>query len=351
MFRSETLPLVSILIPCRNAASTICDALHSAIVQTWPRKEIIVVDDGSNDGSAALVEQFRGSNVVLLRGKGRGAAAARNEGLRAASGDFIQYLDADDILSPDKITLQMEGLQSAAGALVACGWQRFDRVPGDALKPVDGIFRDLSVQGYFELYLNDQGDVPHGCWLIPRDVAIAAGPWNETLSNNDDGEYSARLVAASTGVTFVGTGPLYFYRSSPGSLSALDSSDKVRSAMRALDLIAEEAARWGIDLDATKLGDKYYRLLIGGFPWSWPHERELRRRIERWGGQMSAVRLGGKGVERVASIVGWKAVRVLQVAKQSFLRRRCAAAVRPPVPPPEARDPGKGVARGCDSAE
>src|ERR1035437_1164045 len=98
-----TVPLVSVLIPCFNAARYIGETLESVFRQTWPAIEIIVVDDGSTDGSADEIRRLARKNLALVEHTHRGAAASRNEAFERSRGDFIQYLDADDLISTDKI--------------------------------------------------------------------------------------------------------------------------------------------------------------------------------------------------------------------------------------------------------
>src|SRR5437868_14667996 len=100
-------PLVSILIPAYNAGPWIGDTIRSALDQTWPRKEIIVVDDGSGDQTLQVARQFASKNVSVVTQENQGASAARNRALSLSRGDYIQWLDADDLLSPNKIAKQM----------------------------------------------------------------------------------------------------------------------------------------------------------------------------------------------------------------------------------------------------
>ena len=98
--------LVSIIIPCFNAESVIADAINSALGQTYSNCEVIIIDDGSTDGSLEVIKQF-GSRIQFQSWGNHGGCLARNEGLRLAKGKFIQFLDADDILSPDKLEIQL----------------------------------------------------------------------------------------------------------------------------------------------------------------------------------------------------------------------------------------------------
>jgi glycosyltransferase involved in cell wall biosynthesis len=100
-------PLVTIGIPCFNAAHWIKTAIESALAQTWPNCEIIVADDGSTDTSVVVASAF-GDKVQVVQGGRRGGNHARNVILHESRGDWIQYLDADDRLEPDKISRQLE---------------------------------------------------------------------------------------------------------------------------------------------------------------------------------------------------------------------------------------------------
>ena len=96
-------PLVSILIPAYNASEWVADALRSALAQTWERKEIVVVDDGSSDKTLSIARLFESDSVRVFTQANQGAAAARNQAFLLSKGDYIQWLDADDLLAPDKI--------------------------------------------------------------------------------------------------------------------------------------------------------------------------------------------------------------------------------------------------------
>jgi glycosyltransferase involved in cell wall biosynthesis len=103
-------PLVSILIPCFNAEHLVAQAIESALAQTWPHKEVIVIDDGSTDGSLDVIRRFDG-RIRFETGPNRGGNAARNRLLELSKGEWLQYLDADDYLRPGKIEKQIEFLR------------------------------------------------------------------------------------------------------------------------------------------------------------------------------------------------------------------------------------------------
>lgn len=224
-------PLVSILIPAFNAEEWIGDTLRSAVAQTWDRKEIIVVDDGSKDQTLAVARQFESDAVRVVTQNNQGAAEARNQAFLLSQGDYIQWLDADDLLGPDKITKQMEALGDPPNksTLLSGGWGRFvyryDRakfVPSALwcdLSPVEWLMRKMSLNTHMQT----------ATWLVSRELTDAAGPWNTKLLGDDDGEYFCRILLASNGVRFVPEARVY-YRAAPNSLSYIGQSDKKRDA-------------------------------------------------------------------------------------------------------------------------
>src|SRR3989475_12805478 len=120
-------PLVSILIPAFDAQDWVADTITSAVRQTWPRKEIIVVDDGSRDHTLSIARQFAAKEVSVVTQANQGPSAARNKALSVCQGDYIQWLDADDLLAPDKIPRQMEAIERCQSkrTLFSSSWGYF----------------------------------------------------------------------------------------------------------------------------------------------------------------------------------------------------------------------------------
>ena len=309
-------PLVSIIVPCHNAAPWISYALVSVFQQTWSNIEVIVVDDGSTDETPHIVNSHAYPRLAYVRRKKSGASAARNHGLSLSKGEYIQFLDADDMLDEDKIRQQVLVAEENPGKLISCSWRPFRDKLGDLPYRPAKIFRDLSQREFFDHVLSDQGDLPHVCFLVPRSIMVSAGPWDESLSVNDDGEYTARLVHNSRGIVHVGDKPLFHYRKQAHSLSTIDCSVKVRSAMLAIDKMAKTARVCGVDVAETKLPDYYYRLMTSSYPLSKPYIAEFRERIEKYGGNNYKPRLGGRGINTLARLIGWKAARRVQIGYQ-----------------------------------
>ena len=111
-------PLVSTIIPCFNRAEVVGDAIESALTQDWQNHEIIVVDDGSTDETADICQRF-GTSIVFVKQENRGVSGARNRGLYLAKGEFVAFLDSDDMWLPGKLSAQMECLLSDSAIAVS----------------------------------------------------------------------------------------------------------------------------------------------------------------------------------------------------------------------------------------
>ena len=306
-------PLVSILIPCHNASPWLAATLDSALAQTWPHTEVIVVDDGSGDDSVAIARRYAARGIRLATQPNSGASAARNHALRLARGTFLQFLDADDLLAPDKIGLQMLRLSAApAGSLAAGPWGRFERDPAAAVFTPEDNWRDSEPLDWLALNFAGRGMMPPAAWLVPRTLADAAGPWDERLTLNDDGEYFCRILVRSAAVLFC-PGARTFYRSNlPGSLSRRRSAAAWRSAFLSHELCVnhvlatEDSAR-----TRRACADLYQRLAYAMFPDCPALVAACETRARAFGG--SAARPGGGRAFRfLARAAGWKLARRLQ---------------------------------------
>jgi glycosyltransferase involved in cell wall biosynthesis len=233
--------LVSILIPAFNSEQWIEGAITSALSQSWPEIEIIVVDDGSTDSTPTLVEQFEDDGVRLIVQEHAGAAAARNTAFRASTGDFIQYLDADDFLHPLKIECQLNALEQHGADCVA------NSLVNEFLEDIEQSFTNESYLCQtlepLDYLVYCVGEVSWmmipGVWLIPRGIVEAAGPWNEKLTLNDDGEYFSRIVLNSRLVVYCEDACYYYRRNVAGSLSNRGGDEPVESTYLAFALIAK----------------------------------------------------------------------------------------------------------------
>src|ERR1700737_4154719 len=138
-----TDPCVSVVIPCYNAERWIESTLQSGQKQTWKNIQLVVVNDGSTDASENRIRAFEHQNLLLINQPNRGQTAALNRGVAEARGNFIQYLDADDLLDSEKIERQVRRLVSEPGCIATSEWARFFEDVEDARFEPDDNWRDL----------------------------------------------------------------------------------------------------------------------------------------------------------------------------------------------------------------
>lgn len=306
--------LVSILIPCHNAAPWLAATLESALAQTWPDKEIIVVDDGSTDRSAEIARGFACRGVRVITQANAGASAARNAAWRASRGAWLQFLDADDLLDPDKIRRQVEFAALAGDGLALAGtWHRFHARPGDLATVSQPLCADLAPVDWMVVKFERHAMMHPAAWLTPRALAEAAGPWDEALSLDDDGEFFSRVVFASRGVRCCREA-VSFYRSGlPGSLSKAKSERAWASAHRSL---AQSTARLLQREDTPRTRHACATVLQ-----RYIHEAYPRATACRGQAAAEVVRLGGSDLEPEGGpqfqfwrrCVGWRLARRLQL--------------------------------------
>ena len=328
-------PLVSTIIPVFNAERYLAECVESAMAQTWKHHEIIVVDDGSSDGSRAIEETYaRKQNVTVLRQPQRGACAARNAGLARCRGDFVQFLDADDVLGPDKVEQQVKLLSSCASDTISsCAWGQFiDDVQNARFEP-NAVWQDLLPTRWFQLALPNGYFMQTATWLARRSLLNRAGPWNESLLVNQDGEYFARVLAHAREVRFCPQAKV-FYRAVSGSVSKRNNEAKQRSDLEAIRLV--EKTVLGFDSSGET------RRAIASIYQSWIHHTypdlpELQKEAEAKVRQLGPCnpRIGGTpAFQLLRHLVGWKIARRVErraqrlglsrVGIKTWLRKRIA---------------------------
>jgi len=226
-------PLVSILIPAFNAQEWIADTLRSAIAQTWERKEIIVVDDGSTDHTLAIARQFESDCVHVVLQKNQGAASARNRALSLCQGDYIQWLDADDLLAPNKIARQMAALvrDRSRRTLLSSEYGKFLYQWQRAQFVRTSLWEDLSPTEWLLRKMGENLFMQTATWLVSRELSEASGPWDTRMLSDDDGEYFCRILLNSDGTRFVPSARVY-YRAFPfDGLGFVGKSERNREAL------------------------------------------------------------------------------------------------------------------------
>lgn len=306
--------LVSILIPCYNVEQWIGETLNSVLAQTWTNKEVIVVDDGSTDNSLAIARRFESAKVKIISQENRGASAARNYALKEAQGNFIQYLDADDLISQDKLERQIRllSLEENADCISSGEWARFYSNYRLANFTPEPLWKDMSPIDWLVCSWEGGGMMPLHAWLIPRTITSAASYWNEDLSLNDDGEYFCRVVLASKGVKFCSGAKSYYRSGISCSLSSTTSKKGWESAFRSIDLCADYLlSRENSPRTRHACATAFQRFIFTVYPDVPDLVHKAEAKVKSLGGSELKAD-GGSLFQLIANTLGWKLAKLVQ---------------------------------------
>ncbi len=184
-------PLVSVVIPTHDRAAATERAARSVLAQSHRALELLVIDDGSTDGTAERVEALGDPRLRVVRQRNAGVAAARNRGLAEAKGAYVAFLDSDDAWRPDKLARQVAALEAAPARVGICttGAEIRPRVgPAEIRRP------EIRGDAFAALLLRNLVHAPTSCALIRREVAEAVGGFDPTLPAIEDWEWLQRAT-------------------------------------------------------------------------------------------------------------------------------------------------------------
>ncbi|MGB3693669.1 MAG: glycosyltransferase [Spirulinaceae cyanobacterium] len=222
------MPTISVIIPAYNAEKTIQLTINSVLQQTWSDFEILVIDDGSNDSTLDKIATIADKRIKVLSQQNRGVSASRNLGISLAKGEYIAFLDADDLWQPNKLKEQLEALKNNPQAAVAYSWTDYIDESGSFLHP--GEHKTLNGNVYQEILVHnfvENGSNP----LIKKAALQEVGNFDECLAYGEDWELWTRLAAKYNFVVLPCTHILYRM----GSNSA--SSNLVKMEKQGLEVI------------------------------------------------------------------------------------------------------------------
>ena len=324
-------PLVSVIIPVYNSEKYIEQCVDSVLAQTWQNIEVIIIDDGSTDGSSDIVKKYESDRVKIFSQENKGASSARNRGLTEVKGEFIQFLDADDILSSNKLAAQMELLINNPGKVAVCSTVHFFDVDN---------YIDLTPSAYEDSFLINDDDPAHfllnlwgaqdgkgsmiqpNAWLTPFEVIKKAGMWNEFKCPDDDGEFFCRVLLASNGIVYAENCFNYYRKfKSSGSLSSSKSRNSFEnifiSAKLKYEYLKKETSKPEVDLVFAR---NYKEIGVLTFPQFPDISREAIKLSENLNKATPAPVIGGGKTEFIKKYFGWKTTRFLQFYLQKLIK-------------------------------
>lgn len=203
---NNTKPVISVIIPAYNAAKTIRETIMSVLNQSFSNLELIVINDGSQDSTLDIVSSIQDSRLQLFSYKNGGVCMARNRGIERACGEFISFLDADDIWTPDKLEAQLTALQKNPQAAVAYSWVDYIDEYGNFFH--QGNYITINGSAYEKMLVQnilENGSNP----LIRREALTKVGVFDSSLTLAEDWDMWLRLAELYDFVTVPSVQILY----------------------------------------------------------------------------------------------------------------------------------------------
>lgn len=310
---------VSIIIAAFNAGKYIEDTIKSILNQTYKCFELIIVNDGSKDNTVEKIKTIKDDRIQLISQNNNGQDVAFNLGFMHSTGDFIKFMDADDIINEKSIEIQRKALlknpkKIAYGEL----YRFFGQFPiEEDIKGQQYYWRDMSPVDF----LTVDGDGPFlqcGQIMLNKELINKSGLWNEDLILYNDTEFYTRVILNSEGIVFT-PGSRLFYRS--GHNTSLTSQNKrvsFESTYKAIELIAENLLAYENSPRVRKvIANMYYRRYYDIFPKFPDLAKKYKNKAILYGGQNLVIR-GGTLYNFISATFGWKIAKLLSVSCSLF---------------------------------
>jgi len=316
-------PLISIIIPVYNAEAYIEETIQSAINQTWQNKELIIIDDGSTDNSLKIAKKFQSDNVKIFSQPNKGASAARNLGLNYSKGDFIQFLDADDILSLNKIENQVLALIHNPYSIGVCSTVHFfDGEEYNTLFPdkyEDSFLTNYNdpIEFIIKLWGGCDGKgsmIQPNAWLTPKRIIDKAGCWNENLTVDDDGDFFCRVILNANEIIYTNKIFNYYRKHKKGNnLSSQLTKNAITSIFTAICLKESHLSKIKTDKTFQQIfNSMYFRFAVNCYPKYKSTTKLAQSKIKGNFVKKPQLYLGGKIIDFIANNISWKLARYIQ---------------------------------------
>lgn len=314
--------LVSVIIPVYNGASYLSACIESVLAQSHQNLEIIIVDDGSSDDSLKVAMKFENERIHIISQNRKGASSARNSGLSISKGNFIQFLDADDLLGEHKLKNQLQVLLEKPGYIANCSTIHFydsDNIAN--LRPSayeDNFYESTTEKDEFLIklwggYSAFGSMVATHAWLIPKSLIAVAGGWNTTLTTDDDGEFFARIILNCKGIIYCPDIFVYYRKQYLPSLSRLDSEEKLRSLLLSATLKTDHLLSVNSS-EAAKLAT--YKIILDIVVNSYQKYPDIYKTalqaLPTVKNNKYVPSIGGPVIQKIARYLGWKTALNLQ---------------------------------------
>jgi glycosyltransferase involved in cell wall biosynthesis len=320
--------LVSVIIPIYNSGEYLNQTMRSVLSQTYKELEVILVDDGSSDNSYHIAKSYENEWIKVLQQPNAGAALARNTGLAISKGEYVQFLDAGDLLSSNKIELQVVAIKDHPEKVAVCNYKQFtneEDLKNDIYPDQSSFIYSCDNPQDFLIRLwggyGKTNFIQTNCWLVSKKLMDKVGVWREYRCPDDDGEFFARLLLASKGVVYTPGAHNYYHISPKGNnqLSQNKNIKYLKNTLLTIDLKHHYLLNKGAHPYLNKaIATQYLFFSISVFPTQRILSYIALKRYQNFNLKVSLPVLGGRFIEAIKVIFGWKAARFTRY----FLREK-----------------------------
>jgi glycosyltransferase involved in cell wall biosynthesis len=302
-------PLVSVCMPAYNAGKYIAEAIRSILDQTYTNWELIIVNDGSTDDTAAVLKQFTDPRISIYQQENSGQCAAANKAFDLSKGSLIKFMDADDLISAGYIAEQVKRIDDRDDVIASAAWGRFYNDDINTFKLNEDLIRqDCKPIDWLVSSMDNGKQAMMQCaiWLIPRVVLEKSGLWDERLSLVNDFEFITRVLLHANEIRFAPNAVLYYRSGISNSLSALTSKSGVDSAFISL----YEGTTYMLQYENSPRVKAAVADCLQNFVYAYyPHHIDImskaQQRITELGGSKAKFPAGGY-TKMLNRLIGWK---------------------------------------------
>lgn len=313
-FFSMKKPAISVIMPVYNAEKYVGASIQSVLDQRFSDFELIIINDGCTDQSAAVISSFEDQRIVYHEQPNQGQVIASNNGIKLARGRYIKFFDADDILDPAHLDLQYKVLNGSTVHLAACQWAVFYEDYHTASFKPEYTNRDYDepLDWFYDAHHYDVGMLGAWRWLIPRPLLDKAGYWHPDLSLNNDFDFSVRLLCASQGVRYAKGAKLYYRTGNQGALTHSRTRNAYQSALLTTELAMDQIL--GLENSARMrrlFANRFQTWIYQIYPEHPDIRRTMHSHIKRLGGSTVKPE-GGRLFRFLNQFLPWEIVRWVQ---------------------------------------
>lgn len=303
-------------MPAYNAGRYINDALNSISGQSYENLEIIVVNDGSADNTADVLERYTDARIKVYHQANLGQSVAANNAFRFSTGSLIKFMDADDLISQNFIENQVNRLNTATNKIVSARWGRFYNDDLNSFKLVqdEKISIDLTPAEWLtRAWQNADAMMQCALWLIPRSIIEKSGLWDESLSLINDLDFFTRVLLSGEEILFEPDAVVYYRSGNKNSLSGTKTPRAVLSAFHSIEKATMRLCQSDSSVRARIACANLWQNFVYDI---YPDHKNLvntaLKKIDELGGSTLSFPAGGY-TALLQKVIGWKAVKQIKM--------------------------------------